>query len=176
MSILGRLKLLLKIAQETTTPDPTAQDGPTNVSGNPSDVDLVTYFPSVSLAWGAQNLSSIQRVINILNQSIYILSNGQMDFNKLRVQYFNVDTSKYPDATLRAAVVFSQLLYSKVLTNKGQPFTIALQPQDKATVISFLTQNINSSNIPAGPVNNFLRTKIGGNLKENIVGALATIK
>lgn len=63
-----------------------------------------------------------------------------------------------------------------MLTTRGQPFEMALQPGAKKVIIDYLTQNINSSNIPAGPVNNFLRTKIGGNLKENIVGVLATIK
>lgn len=178
MNIKDRLKWLFKIAQtatDTTTTDPTTA-GPTTVAGDPTPVDIVTYFASVSQAWGPANLNFIQQIVNILNYSIYVFSSGQLDFNRLRIGQFSVDASKFPDAVLMAVVRLSQMVYNRILTNAGQPFTAPLTPEDKKARINQMVQTINSSNIPAGAINNFLRTKIGGNLKEMLLSVLPLIK
>lgn len=174
MNIKERLKWLLKLGQ--TTPSNTTT-GPTTVSGSPSPMETSVYFPSVSKAWGPENVNNIQYIINLLNQSLYVLSSGQMDLNQLRVSQFNVDTSKYPDAVIMAVVRFSQLFYHRVLTNSGnQAFDNVLTTEERKQRINQLIQYVNSSALPGGPINSFLKSKINGDLKELLLAGLALIK
>jgi hypothetical protein len=174
MSIIGRKKIIERIAQQAATTAP-AITGPTSVPGSPSSVPINTFFPSVSIAWGANNIDKIGNIVNILNQAIFVLSNGQMDFNTLRVAYFNVDLSKYPDQTLRAIIALSQVIYTRMLSNRGQPFRQALSPIIRQQTIMLIERSLNVSSIPAGGINQYLQTKVG-NFKEVMGSILATIK
>lgn len=172
MSTKSRIKLLEKIAQAAEQ----QESGTNTVSGSPTTADVVALFPQSSIAWGANNIKHLQDIINVLNQSIYILSQGQVDFNRLRTQSFNVDESKFPDTILKAIISLARTIYNKLLTNNGQIFKKELTPEEKQEIIDLLKQNISISSIPDGGINKFLTTKIGGNFKTVIINLLSNIK
>lgn len=176
MSSKFRLKLLKKVAQAAETTNNNETTGPTTVSGSPTDCSVVSYFPTSSETWGANNLTFIQQIINDLNDGIYVLSQGQLDFNKLRAQAFNVDVSKYPDRILKNIIIFSKLVYNVMLTDNGSNFANQLTPEIKKQKISQLTGALSNGGIPDGGINQFLTTKIGGNLKSLITNNLSNIK
>jgi hypothetical protein len=171
MSSKLRSKLLEKIAQATPV-----ETGPATVPGSPSKCDVVSYFGSVIKGWQNQNVSFIQEIIDDLNESIYVLSQGQIDFNKLRVQSFNVDAGKYPDRILKNIVKFSQQVYSLLLTDQGKDFAAPLTPETRELKINQLTSNLGTVGIPDGSINQFLFSKIGGNLKTKLMTNLKNIK
>ncbi len=175
MSSKLRLNLLKRIAQAAQPPANTTT-GPATVSGSPTKCDILVYFPSLIKAWGSNNLSFIQSLVDNLNEGIFILSQGQIDFNKLRVQQFNVDVSKYPDRVLMDIVKFSQMVYKILLTDAGKEFPAQLSPEMKKTKITQLSGALGTSGIPDGMINQFLGTKIGGNLKSMITNDLSNIR
>ena len=176
MSSKFRLKLLQKIAQVAEQGSTTETTGTPTVSGSPTDCSIVSYFQSAPKAWGANNLNYMQSIVNYLNNGIYVLSQGQMDFNNLRVQNFNVDTSKYPDRVLKNIVIFSKLVYNVMLTDNGKDFAVQLTPETKGQKLKQLNGAVTTGGIPDGVINQFLSTKIGGNLKDLLVSNLSNIK
>lgn len=168
MSVKDRRKLIERIAQ-------TAQPGVPSISGSPSSVDIATFFPAVTRVWGANNLSKIQSLINALNNAIYVLSAGQMDFNTLRVQYFITDASKFPDPVLTAIIRLAQVIYNRMLTNHAKQRIEPISIMEKQQILTQIKQMLNVSAIPDGGINNFLATKIG-NFKETLNGILSTIR
>lgn len=170
MSIKGRIKLINRMAQVTQTKQP----GPTSVAGNPMAVDVVSLFTDVPKVWGFNNISKIQQIINIINQAIYVLSDAQIDFNQLRLAYFNIDTSKYSNIVLQAIIRLASVIYMQMLTDKTKQRTQPLSSQEKQQIIAHISQSLNVSAIPDGSINNFLQTKVG-NFKEVLKGILFTI-
>lgn len=156
-------------ANNTTTP-------PTNavVVGTPSPV-TVSMFPTANLGWGANNISHIQKIINTLNVAMFQLSNGRIDFDKLKQQNFNIDVSAYV-AALKGMVGLSKLIYQSVLTNNGAQFKAALTPEQKKNIIDGIKGNTTFGTIPDGGITPVLPNKIGGNFKSIILNALANIK
>lgn len=168
----SRRKLIQRLAQTaTSSPAPV----PAVSSGDPTPVDISTFFPSVSLAWGADNLAKLQRIVNAINNAIYILSGKQMDFNRLRVQLFNVDPSKYPDQALAAIVRLAGVVFNSMLTNRTQPWQRALTPQERQPIIVKVRTGLNVSTIPGGAINAYLQTKVGP-FKETLNSLLDTVK
>lgn len=176
-SIQERSYLIKRIAQAVATSPASTPSSATaipSVSGSPTTVDIATFFPSISLAWGANNLSKIQNIVNAINFAIYVLSAGQADFNTFRLQYFNIDPDQYPDQTLQGIIRLAQVLYNRMLTNHAQPFKTALAPQDKQQIIRQVMVPLNSSMIPSGGINAYLQSKVGA-FKETLNSVLATI-
>lgn len=164
-----RLKTLQKIAQtQTTTPTPT------QVTGNPAAVS-VSMFPSVPLAWGANNVSYIQDLVDALNMGMFVLSNGKIDFDKMKQQNFNVDLSSYV-ASIKGVASLAKELSQKVLTNNGVPFKQALTPEEKAAIITGIRGSTTLGTISDGGITTALPAKIGGNLKTIILNLLNNIK
>lgn len=160
-----RIKTLQKIAQIN------------NISltkGNPTAVN-VSMFPSVGLAWGSQNLALIQKIIDTLNKSIYQLTNGKIDFDKLRQQNFNVDTSSY-DVVAEGMLNLSKTIYQKILSNEGLAYIQALNPSQKKAIVDGIKGSAALGTIPDGGINSILSNKIGGNFKTIILNSLANIK
>jgi hypothetical protein len=167
MTHAARMRIIRRIAQTAAAPvAPTA-----SVSGSPTPIDITTFFPMVIKTWGPDNLAKIQQMVNILNSAIYILSAGQMDFNTLRSQAFNVDASKYPDQTLSAIVKLSGVIYHQMLANQAP----SLLPPQRGQIINLIKGALNVSAIPDGSINQALQTKVG-NLKEKLNSILITIK
>lgn len=175
MSIRGRIKLIERIAQTAAPAASTVQSGVPSVTGSPTTVDIATFFPAVTKVWGSTNLAKIQTIINAINNAIYVLSGGQMDFNTLRVQYFITDTSKYPDQVLTAIIRLAQVVYNRMLTDHAQNRVTILSPEEKSQIIIQIQRMLNTSTIPDGAINTFLQTKVG-NFKEVLNSILATIR
>lgn len=170
-----RLRFLEKLAQ-AGQPPANETTGPTTVSGSPTKCDILVYFPSLIKAWGSNNLTFIQGLVDSLNEGIFVLSQGQVDFNKLRAQQFNVDAGKYPDRVLKNIVKFSQSVYNSLLTEGGKEFSEALTPEAKKSKITQLNGALGTSGIPDGVINQFLSTRVGGNLKSMITNDLSNIR
>jgi hypothetical protein len=176
-----RLKTLKKIAQApATTPAPPTATTPTTATptvapaGNPASVSL-SIWPTVPLAWGTNNVSYLQKFLDTLNMTLFNLSNGKTDLDKMRQQNFNTDLSQYVAATKGVASLakeFSQ----KVLTNGGQAFKQALTPEEKAGIIAGIRGSTTLGTIPDGSINSTLPGKIGGNFKTIILNLLNNIK
>ena len=170
-----RLKTLQKIAQATTPASNTAAPPTTTtVSGNPAAVS-VSMFPTANLGWGAANVAHIQKLIDTLNVAAYQLSNGKIDFDKLKQQNFNVDVSAYI-ATLKGVVSLSKVIYETLLTDKGNPYKQPLTPEQKKAIVDGIKGNAAFGTIPDGGVTPVLPNKIGGNLKTILLNTLTNIK
>lgn len=153
-----------------------AQADPTTISGTPSGINVSSLFPSIITAWSTDNLESIQDIVDTLNQAIFILSAGQLDFNKLRVQQFNVDTSKYPDRILKNTVKFTIVVYNNMLTNNGAAFSKELTAEERKIIIGKIKGSLQADEMPDGGISQELVNKIGGNLKTKISSSLDMIK
>lgn len=173
-----RLKTLKKISQAPAT-TPATPTAPTTTAtpvaaptGNPADVSL-SIWPTVPLAWGTNNVSYLQKFLDTLNMTLFNLSNGKTDLDKMRQQNFNTDLSQYVAATKGVAALakeFSQ----KVLTNGGQAFKQALTPEEKAGIVAGIRGSTTLGTIPDGGINSTLPG--GGNFKTIILNLLNNIK
>lgn len=160
----------------TTTTSTTTSTAPTTISGAPREVVVDTYFPTFALAWGANFKAPVNELLNVLNWTIFSLSVGQMDLDSLRLNHFNVDGSKYPDAFLMGVVAFAGQVYNTML-NAGQPFTTKVA--NKAEIIKNLQNHISTnSKIPdsltATFPQSFLQTKIS-NFKPKVISILSQL-
>jgi hypothetical protein len=175
MNIIKKIDSWFKAAQAVDSEE-TGNAGPTTIAGNPSSFQVITLYPSIIKGWGSENLNNIQQLVTDLNQALYVMSEAQLDLNDLRVSTFNVDSSKYPSSAVMALVRLSQLIYSKMLTNGGQVFKTGLTPEDKRGRLTQIINYINSSNLGSTTKNQFLQSRIGGNLKEKLLSIVQAIK
>lgn len=173
-----RFKIFQKIAQaqDATTTDTTTSTAPTTISGAPREVTVDTYFPTFTAAWGANFKGPVDSLLNTLNWTIFSLTAGQMDLESLKVNHFNADTSKYPDAFLTGVVGFASAIFNKLL-NAGKPFTTKVV--NKKDIIKALQNQITTnSKIPdtlnASFPQSFLQTKIG-NFKPKVISLLTQL-
>lgn len=165
-----RSRMFQALAQAATkAPTPT-------ISGRPTQVIVSSLFPSVITGWGANNLAYIQGIVNALNNALFYLSNGELDFNKLRLVSFQSDPSGIPDQYLLAVVRFAKTIFDTMLMNGANIFKAPITPQDKGARILRLETALSSSNIPDGSINPQLTTHIGGNLKTILTNTLHNIK
>jgi len=163
-----RLKALKKIAQtQTTTPA-------VPVTGTPAAVSI-SMFPTVTLGWGSNNTSHIQKFIDTLNMSMYVLSKGKIDFDKMRQQNFNVDLSSYV-ASLKGIAALAKDFSQKILTNNGVVYKEALKPEEKSAIIGGIRGSATFGTISDGGIDPALPAKIGGNFKTIILNLLNNIK
>lgn len=152
-----RLKLLKKIA-----------------AGNAPDVSI-NYFPSVIKAWEQNNVTFIKNIIDILNDSIYSLTDGKTDFSKLKQQNFSIDISQF-NSPIKNIVAWAIEFYSNMLSNDGKDFDAKLEKEQRVDIVNKLKQNQLFTSIPDGGINQELSSKIGGNFKTMILNELNAIK
>ena len=171
-----RRKVLILLAQQaaTTPVPPNTTAGPQTISGNPTNFDPYSYYPTIMTGWGTNNVSWIRQLSNTLNQAIFVLSNGQLDLNKLRGTNFVVDVSKYPDRVLRSIVQFTLQVYRFIFTNLTGPFKTAVN--NKVQIIQTLKGFLSTYQIPDGGINPFLSNRIGGPFKTVVINTLTQIK
>jgi len=166
-------QILKVIAQQTTqtTTTPTEQQTVV-VPGNPTTFDPYAYWPDIITGWGSQNTNIIKQLSNIVNWCIFILSNGQLDMNKLRGSNFSVDPSKYPDRYLIMFVKLAMQFYRLIYTNLGAAYAVVIQnaPQRLQILKQALTP------FPDGSINTQLANKVGGSPKTLILNLLNQIK
>lgn len=157
------LKKLAQISQQTKAP-----------SGSPNKVNFLD-FPSAANAWGSNNLDIIQNIINIINITMFTLTDAKLDFYKMKQQNFNVDSSQYHDIN-KHIIDFAKEFYNKILTNNGSSFLSALSPEDKVRKITEIKNSSNFVSIPDGGINSILPTKINGSFKSLILNLLNNVK
>lgn len=168
MKMKTRLKILKRIAQATTTAE-------APVAGSPREVALTSFPTNVVTGWEANNVSQIQELIDTLNQSLFYLSNGDVDFDKLKQLGFNIDQSKYQDE-IKKIVLFSKQVYQTVLSDNGVGFKEKLNPAEKKQIIDKLKSDTNLTSMPDSGLNTILPGKIGGNYKSVILQILNNIR
>lgn len=162
------------LAQQAAPAAPNLPSGPTTVPGSPSPFDPFTYFPTIITGWGSANVPPIRRLSNVLNTTLYVLSNGALDINRLRANNFVVDPSQYPDIVLRGIIKYSQQVHRNVYSNNTAPFKAPVN--NKPARVQALKNFLTTFQIPDGGINSFLQTRIGGNLKLIILDTLDLIK
>lgn len=137
------------------------------VPGAPSPFDPYTFYPALTTAWGANNIAPIRQLSNALNWTLFILSVGGLDLNKLRATNFVVDTSKYPDRILTIVVKIAIQIF-RLIYNVRTPI------QDKEQRIQILKNVV--MGLPDGSTNTYINSKIGGNPKTVLLNIIAQIK
>lgn len=168
-------RILYILAQQQAAPvAPNLKSGPTTVSGSPSPFDPFAYFPTMMVGWGAPNVEPIRRISNVLNNALYILSNGALDINRLRANNFVVDVSQYPDIVLRGIINYSLQVFKSVYSNNTIPFKAPIT--NKPQRIQALKNLLTTFQIPDGGINGLLQNRIGGNFKLIILDTLDNIK
>ena len=170
-----RLKLLKKIAQTVpvTTTNSTVQTQ--TVTGQPKPFNPVSYYPSITLAFG-RNVPFIIQLSNILNLGLYYTSNGATDLFWMYSQNFNFDMSSASNEDLKNLMGFAKQVHQFIFTNSGTLDKVALNAQNIADriaplKISKFIQNLSNTN-PIGQ----LSAKIGGNIKTIINNLLLQIR
>lgn len=162
-----RIKILKRIAQVQVESPP--------VAGSPSSIDINSFPTQIELAWGSNNLPNIQKLANIINNSLFFLGNGNLDLNRLKQQNFNVDTSIYY-GDMSKIVLFAKLIYNKMFSNNGVGFKKELSVDEKKEIIDKLKSDTTFVSVPDGGLNNTLPSKIGGNFKSIVIDILNSIK
>ena len=176
----GRLRTLLRLAQAAPAAPATpaanaAQTTPTAVPGSPRPFDPASVSPTMVLGWGANNLNFIRQLVNVLNQAIFITSNGKLDFARLYDQSFGIDTSAYTPL-VSALANLGKLIFRRMIKNNGYDFVAAVPTANRTQTISVLTSQIQSPAIPDGAINSTLYGKVGGNLRTVLLDIVRQIK
>lgn len=145
------------------------------IAGSPRSVDINSFPNQINLGWGINNVPLIQRLVDLLNNALFYLSSGEIDFNKMKQQNFIIDQSKYY-SNLKYIVLFSKSVYNNILSNMGAKFTVALSADEKQNIIDNLKGDTTFVSISDSGLNSVLPTKIGGNFKSIALQILSNIK
>lgn len=175
-----RYKILQKLAQTTTTTPDASIPSPAvattqSVSGSPPDFTPSAIYPGINKAFGTRNAAVINGLANILSQSLYYTSNGQVSLSSMKNNNFGAGTSDVPSPNLRNLMNFAKAVYNSLFTYKGQEYKEALKPEQIKTLVDALKANQSLSNLPVTSLTNQLSTKIGGNTKTIINNLLLNI-
>ncbi len=167
-----RLKLLQRISQLSPKQYVPAK-------GEPQPLDLLSIFPSVAVGWGNENAYYLQKLLDVLNTSIYVLSHKTgypTNFQKLYHQHFNVDMSDYPDPLLSAMIKLARQAYYRIFTQRTYPFTQALTTGQKEQTMELFDRSVNVFGVPDGTVDLYLRDQNDGDLKQTLSNIISYIK
>jgi hypothetical protein len=170
----ARLKILTRIAQQATVDDPTI---PKNAP-NPAGVIAPPPTFRASDAWGWMNkvynpftVTTINNLVTTVSTALHYASNGQFNFQALRNDGFQVDSSGVPSIDTKNLLNLAILIY-KTLLNSGNQFPQKATPdqvQDWNKKISSSQSFLNLSQInPTGQ----LAQKMPVNIKESILSDL----
>lgn len=181
-----RMKMLSKLAQAVpgSPASPASPTSPTapNAPTTPASTTAATIPPPPSFqasgAWGwmgnvynSYSVTIINDLVDLLNEALHYSSNGKYNWQMLRNNGFNVDSSGGHSIDTKNLLNLSTLIYNSYL-NSGN------QPQQKITGQQIVAWNnavnqsqsfLNLSQInPTGPV----AQKIPGNIKDSILNML----
>jgi len=173
----GRFNILKKIAQGAINQMVTDEVNKNkSVAGSPTSFTATNAYPTIIQGFGANNISWINGLSNVLNDALYYTSNGQIDLNWMKSNNFNAGSSQVPSEDLKKIIAFCKAVYNYLYTNLGQNFTHLLPKDQILEKVKILTNNQSLINLPTVTNNGQLRTKIGGNLKTIIQNYLLQIK
>lgn len=124
-------------------------------------------FPAISKNYNPYNVEILNKLFKILNDSIFYLSNGNLDLFKYKNNNFTLEESSIVIVSLKNILLLSKYIYQLFVLNAQTVL------QDKVSVI------IRSQiflNIPSGNISNFLSQKLGGNFKDIIIETLGQLR
>lgn len=173
-----RQRILNKLAQ-MEAPDnlPSEEVSKTKtVSGSPSYFDITQYYPTVITGFGSQNMSWLTKLIDVINQSLFYTSDGQIQFKWMQNNSFNFTTDGVPSVDLKNLMGFSQQIYHIIFTNNGEQYTQQLKPEEIAKKIQALKSSSFLSNLSQSNPMGQLQSKLGDNVKTLINDILLQIK
>lgn len=169
--------ILKKISQAVNNQMSTDEVNKNNsVSGNPPSFIATNNYPSLITAFDAKNLPWINQLSNVLNDSLYYCSNGQINLNWMKSNNFNSDNTQIPSTDLKKIMSFCKIIYNYLYTDLGQNYQKPLSSQQVADKIKFIYNSQPLNTLPSVMNSGQLATKIGGNLKTIIQNYLLQIK
>jgi len=173
----ARIKLLHKIAQNAVNQLTTDEVNKTNtVAGAPPVFTATSFYPTIITGFAAKNVPWINGLSNVLNDSLYYSSNGQINLTWMKNNNFNVGTTQIPSQDLKNIANFCKEVYQRLYTNLGTDFEQPLTTQQIAERVGYLNNNQYLNNLPLAMSSGQLTTKLGGNLKTIIKNYLLQIK
>lgn len=176
-NIKTRRKLLDKIAQ-TTSPVPTDQVAAQTTAAAvlpPPAFQASAIYPGVRSGFNAMSIPIIDQLAGILNVALHYSTSGKINWQTLRNNNFEVDTSGLPSPDQKNLANLSKKVYH-LLLNGGTNFQQSLTADQVAQIANQLASSQEVSNLssvnPSGPI----AQKIPGNLKTTIVTILTNLK
>jgi hypothetical protein len=163
------MRIFKKLAQ-TTTPSTTT------VIGTPTPFLVTELYPSVILGLNGRNINFINLLGELLNKTIYYMSNGEIKMYELKQSSFNSGTTSVKDPLLKHVIDFAALVHNNLFTNKDEQYKKELTPEEIKAITQELLSSSELSVIPSSNPTSFLTSKIGGNLKEFIIKYLSNIR
>ena len=177
MSNKVSLHILKKLAQDATNQMATDEANKNKtVAGSPPSFVASNAYPTIIQGFGAANVPWINNLSNVLNDSLYYSSNGQVHLNWMKSNNFNFGTTQIPSDDLKKIMSFCKVVYSHLYTNLGQNFKQPLNQAQIAEIVKFVNSNPALNSLPTVVSNGQLASKIGGNLKTIIQNYLLQIK
>jgi hypothetical protein len=167
----GRLRFLSRFAVQTAP----QLHNPVSVPGSPPAFIVSSRAPTTHIGWGTENLAPIQRLVNLLNQALYILSEGKLNFTLLFDAHFLTDLSEYSYLVMFLNSLGS-FIYRQLLTHLGHKFTEEISSEQKQAIVNRMLTMLQNPSLLDGPINKFLYGKIGGDLKTLLENAIRLIK
>lgn len=166
-----KTKLRIKILEKLSQANPETK----LISGSPTNVDINSFPNKIIFAWGNNNHTAIQKLIDLLNDTLFYLTSGQIDFYKMKNSGFITDISQY-HSELKFIILLSKIIYNNILSNLGQAFENKLTSEEKKEIIDKIKSDVSLDSIPNSGINSILQNKIGGNFKSLILNILSSIK
>jgi len=163
---MSRLKLLLRFAQESI-PDQVIENR--TVTGSPQSFNLLEHYPKLNTIHSPYNLAILNNLVDLLNMSIYILSEGRIDLLKFKQSNFLY--SETQTESLKELLGITKLVFINLIAISNK-----LESKDIHDRIKLIKSSKFYSNLSSSTINAFLITKIGGNLKQLITNYLDKLK
>lgn len=168
-----RFEILQKIAQGVPTSSVSQTQ---NVAGAPPPFSTYNLYPGIVVAFQPKNALIIDRLANILNNSLYYLSNGEFSLQWMKNNNFVFGTSDIPAMPLRLIMNFTKLVYNTLFSEHGTFYKIPLTPEEIKEKINILKNSQFLLNLPSTNLSGQLASKIGGNLREIVNNLLLQIR
>lgn len=173
-----RRRILEKLAQ-MNVPDnlPTEEAAKAKpVAGSPPAFAPANYYPTMTKAFGARNITIINQLTDALNQGLYFTSDGKVHLPWMKGVNFNYGTDNVPSVDLKNLMGFAKQLYQSVFTNHGEDFKQALTSAEIAKIMAILKSSSFISSLSGTNPMGQLSSKIGGNIKTIINNLLLQIQ
>lgn len=159
-----RIKWLKVIAQITDQKPVISDPQPFIASNN---------YTTISIAYGSTATQSINKLIDLINNALFHISNGKFDFHWMKSNNFSFGVSDISIPELKCLMQFSKTIYYFLLNN-GQPFKNPLTKEQIKNRIDLIKQSQDLNSLPSTIYTK--SKKVPNNLKTLINNYLTSIK
>jgi hypothetical protein len=178
-----RLKILNKIAQAVpgAPASPASPPSPTAPTTPDSTTKATVASPptfQASGAWGWMNnvynsysVTTLDKLVSLLHTALHYASDGKHNFQTLKNNSFNVDSSGEKSIDSKNLLNLSSLIYKTYLNAGNQP-PAKITPEQITMWNNQVNQSQSFLNLSQLSPTGTLAQKIPGNLKENIQNSL----